>query len=62
MQFKLFFGDFDSVAANCIRKDINFTDVVHDEIIQCQKVSEKKCYTSQETVFETYTVRWILLN
>jgi hypothetical protein len=38
------------------RKEIVFTDIVKDEIIQCQKVTEEKCYTSQETVFDTFTV------
>ena len=43
----------------CETTVVNFTDIVKDEIIQCQKISEKKCYTSQETVFETHTVpRW----
>jgi hypothetical protein len=41
---------------NCIRKEIRVSDVVKDEVLQCQKVMEPKCYVSQETVFDTLTV------
>ena len=51
------FGDTDKVDDNCRRKEVVFDDVIEDEVIQCQISSDKKCYTSQDTVFETYTVR-----
>ncbi len=31
-------------------------DIVHDEIMQCQKNFEKKCFQIQETTFKAYNV------
>ena len=59
LKFGLYFGDKDAAETRCEKKEVDFTDVVMDEIIQCQKISEKKCYTTQETVFETHTVKLI---
>ena len=58
--FKLFqipFGDTESAKANCVQKEIVYEDLVIDEVLQCQKILDKKCYTSQETIFESFTVR-----
>ena len=52
-----FFGDMTAAEKKCETTVVNFTDIVKDEIIQCQKVTEKKCYTSQETIFDTFTVK-----
>jgi hypothetical protein len=41
----------------CSTRDYMYKEVVNDEVMQCEKVNEKKCYTSQETVFNTYKVK-----
>jgi hypothetical protein len=41
----------------CSTQAYSYKEVVNDEVMQCEKVNEKKCYTSQETVFNSYKVK-----
>ena len=55
--FQIPFGDTESAKTHCVQKEIVYEDLVIDEVLQCQKILDQKCYTSQETIFESFTVR-----
>ena len=50
------FGKLDDIDDFCVKKKVDVDDVIYDEMMQCQQDHERKCYTTEETVFKSYKV------
>ena len=59
---KITFGRLGAMSDFCVQTNDTYEDVVYDDVMQCQKDHEKRCYTTQETVFKSYTVRFCASN
>ena len=40
----------------CKLRNNTYIEYINDEVIECQSINSQRCYTSQETVFNTYRV------
>jgi len=41
---------------NCQKIITPYDEVIQDEIMECQKAVEQKCFIAQETIFKSYKV------
>ena len=65
--FQITFGRLDDSSTNyCAIKTYIYEDIVYDEVMQCQMDHEEKCFDTQETTFESFSVKfssllWLIL-
>ena len=61
---KIFFqGGFSTneIPDGCVEKEVNYEEIIYDEVMQCRKIVEKKCYQVQETTFTAIKVSMLLV-
>ncbi len=50
------FGKSNDEESHCEEREISYNEVIYDEIMQCKKITEQKCFQVQQTTFNVYKV------